>query len=87
MLCRVALPSHACEKLDKVNRDFLWGSSTEKRKLHLVGWSKIIKSKDERGGGGEGSAFRQQGLKTLPSLPSSTGDSTKTKILCGQRSY
>ena len=49
MLCRVALPSHACEKLDKVNRDFLWGSSTEKRKLHLVGWSKIIRPKDEGG--------------------------------------
>ena len=43
----VALPIHLCEKLDKVNRDFLWGSSTEKRKLHLMGWSKIIRPKDE----------------------------------------
>ena len=32
----VALPNHLCEKLDKVNRDFLWGSSMEKRKLHLA---------------------------------------------------
>ena len=35
----VALPNHLCEKLYKINRDFLWGSSMEKKKLHLVGWS------------------------------------------------
>ena len=45
----VALLNHLCEKLDKINRDFLWGSSTEKKKLHLVGWSKIIRPKDEGG--------------------------------------
>jgi len=44
-----ALPTDVCEKLDKINRDFLWGSSPEKRKMHLVGWSKIIKSKEEGG--------------------------------------
>ena len=44
-----ALPTHLCEKLDKVNQDFLWGSTCEKRKLHLVGWNKIIKSKEEGG--------------------------------------
>ena len=32
-----ALPRHLCDKLDKINRDFLWGSTNEKRKLHLVG--------------------------------------------------
>ena len=45
----VALLNHLCEKLDKINKDFLWGSSTEKKKLHLVGWSKIIRPKDEGG--------------------------------------
>lgn len=44
-----ALPTRLCEKLDKVNRNFLWGSTCEKRKLHLVGWNKIIKSKEEGG--------------------------------------
>lgn len=33
----VALPIHLCDKLDKVNRYFLWGSTNEKRKMHLVG--------------------------------------------------
>ena len=42
-----ALPAQLCEKLDKINRDFLWGSTSEKRRLHLVGWSKIIRPKEE----------------------------------------
>lgn len=45
----VALPNHLCEKLDKVNIDFLWGSSKEKRKLHLVGWNKIFRPKEKGG--------------------------------------
>ena len=45
----VALPTHICDKLDKVNWDFLWGSTSEKRKLHLVGWSKIVKPKEDGG--------------------------------------
>ena len=40
---------HVCEKLDKINRDFLWGSTNEKRRMNMVGWNKIIKSKEERG--------------------------------------
>ena len=44
-----ALPTHVCEKLDKIKRDLLWGSSPEKRKMNLVRWSKIIKSKEEGG--------------------------------------
>lgn len=44
-----ALPIHLCEKLDQVNRNFLWGSTPEKKRLHLVGWSKIVKPKEEGG--------------------------------------
>ena len=44
-----ALPTHLCDKLDKINRDFLWGSTNEKRKMHTVGWGKIIKPKEEGG--------------------------------------
>ena len=32
-----ALPTHLCDKLDKISRDFLWGLSNEKRRMHLVG--------------------------------------------------
>lgn len=35
---RVTLPTHLYEKLDKINRDFLWGySSQEKMRMHIVG--------------------------------------------------
>ena len=44
-----ALPTHLCDKLDKIDRDFLWGSISEKRRIHLVGWNKIIRSKEEGG--------------------------------------
>ena len=43
----VMLASHLCDKLDKIRRDFLWGTIQEKKKTHMVGWSKIIKPKDE----------------------------------------
>ena len=45
----VVLPVHVCEKLDKINWDFLWGSTNERRRMHMVGWSKIVKSKEEGG--------------------------------------
>lgn len=40
---------HICDKLNKINRDFLWGSTSEKRKMHLVGCNKIVKPKEEGG--------------------------------------
>ena len=29
-----------CEDVNKLTRDFLWGSTVEKKKMHLVGWNK-----------------------------------------------
>ena len=57
-----ALPTHLCDKLDKINRDFLWGSTSEKRRLHLVGWSKIIRSKKEGGLGIQAAKFKNLAL-------------------------
>ena len=44
-----ALPTHLCDKLDKINKDFLWGTKQEWKRMHLVGWSKITKAKEEEG--------------------------------------
>ena len=55
-----AIPSYAMQgcylperrihnNLDRISRNFLWGSIEEKRKIHLVGWNKVAKPKD-RGG-------------------------------------
>ena len=62
----VALPSHICDKLDEVNRDFLWGSTSEKRKLHLIGWSKIVRPKED--GGLEIQAAKAKNLALLAKL-------------------
>ena len=62
----VALPSHICDKLDEVNRDFLWGSTSEKRKLHLIGWSKIVRPKED--GGLEIHAAKAKNLALLAKL-------------------
>ncbi|KAK9991108.1 hypothetical protein SO802_026093 [Lithocarpus litseifolius] len=60
------LPVHLCDKLDKINRDFLWGSTNEKRKLHLVGWSKIITDKENGGLGIQ--AARSRNIALLAKL-------------------
>jgi ribonuclease HI len=44
-----ALPSSICSELDKLNRDFLWGSNEEKKKMHMVGWDKICRPKKDGG--------------------------------------
>ena len=43
------LPATTCEALDKCNRNFLWGSSTEKKKIHLVAWDEVCKPKKKGG--------------------------------------
>ena len=43
------LPQSTCEALNKLNRNFLWGSTAEKCKVHLVRWEKVIHSKKQGG--------------------------------------
>ncbi|GKV52575.1 hypothetical protein SLEP1_g59152 [Rubroshorea leprosula] len=45
----VLLPKSTCEAIDKLNRQFLWGSDTESRKPHLVNWESVCMSKEEGG--------------------------------------
>ena len=44
-----ALPSSTCSELDRLNRNFLWGSSSDKRKMHMVGWNKVCRPRNEGG--------------------------------------
>ena len=41
--------SRVLNNLDKVNKNFIWGSSKDKKKIHMVSWDKITKPK-ARGG-------------------------------------
>ncbi|KAL4391418.1 hypothetical protein AHAS_Ahas03G0243100 [Arachis hypogaea] len=43
------IPTAVCAKMDKIYRDFLWRSSDEERKVHLLNWEKICKPKEEGG--------------------------------------
>ena len=48
MQCNL-LPGRILNGLDRLNRNFLWGSSEVAKKIHWVGWDKVIKSKEEGG--------------------------------------
>ena len=43
------LPGRVLDALDRVNRNFLWGSTESTKKIHWVGWEKVTKSKEEGG--------------------------------------
>lgn len=45
------LPSSICDRLDRMNRNFLWGDTPGGKKMHLIKWDKVCKSKE---GGGLG---------------------------------
>ena len=43
------LPGRILDGVDRINRNFLWGSSDSAKKVHWVGWDKVTKSKEEGG--------------------------------------
>lgn len=43
------LPSSVCDRIDKINKNFLWGDTAVKRKLHLINWHTVCKHKDNGG--------------------------------------
>lgn len=43
------LPKSVTNYMDKIQRQFLWGSTAEKRKLHNVKWEKVCNHKNEGG--------------------------------------
>ena len=45
----IYLPGRILDGIDRVNRNFLWGSSETTRKIHWVGWQKVTKPKEEGG--------------------------------------
>ena len=48
MQCNL-LPGKVLEGTDRVNRNFLWGSTKDKGKMHWVGWKKVTRPKNEGG--------------------------------------
>ena len=40
------IPAKVCDSLDKMVRDFIWGSTEEKRRMHMVKWSTVTLPKE-----------------------------------------
>ena len=57
-----ALPIKTCSAIGKLNRDFLWGFTQEKRKLHLVNWNIVTLPKQYGGLGIFQMRTRNEGL-------------------------
>lgn len=45
----ISLPQHTLDKLDKISKSFIWGSTIEKRKQHLIAWKRVCLPKKEGG--------------------------------------
>ena len=43
------MPKGVKAKLEKIQRDFLWGGGNLERKIHLINWNTICSSKDKGG--------------------------------------
>ena len=41
------LPNKVLDGIDRVNRNFLWGLTESKGKMHWLGWKKVTRPKDE----------------------------------------
>lgn len=44
-----SIPWNICDKIDKCQWSFLWGSTTEQRRLHKVKWEVVCKTKTAGG--------------------------------------
>lgn len=56
----IKLPKKTTKDLVKITRDFIWGSSQEKKKMHLMKWDTITKPKEHEALGLHKSAQRNK---------------------------
>ena len=57
-----SLPNKILNGIDRVNRNFLWGSSEHKRKMHWVNWEVVTKPKESGGLGLQSAKGRNTAL-------------------------
>jgi hypothetical protein len=56
------LPGKICTELDKLNRNFLWGDTLQKKRLYLLNWETVSHPKEEEGLGIKNSKCRNLAL-------------------------
>lgn len=49
MMSVFSMPASVEKRLNKIMRDFLWGSNTIDKKYVLVAWDKVCRTKEEGG--------------------------------------
>ena len=57
-----SIPIKVCDSIDKMARDFIWGSTEEKRKMHMVKWNTITLPKELGGLGLSSMKYRNQAM-------------------------
>lgn len=58
------LPQRVLNNIDKINQNFVWGSTNEVKKMHMVSWKKITKPKARGGLGVHDAKGRNVSLAT-----------------------
>ncbi|XP_028120068.1 uncharacterized protein LOC114317531 [Camellia sinensis] len=43
------LPRKFCDEVDRINRNFLWGDTDTHKKVHLINWDTVCRTKEEGG--------------------------------------
>ena len=56
------LPRRILDGIDRVNRNFLWGTTETTKKIHWVGWQKVTRTKEEGGLGLQAAKGRNTAL-------------------------
>jgi hypothetical protein len=49
MLSLFPIPAQVAKRIEKIQRDFLWGEMNDETKFHLVEWAKVCPTIDEGG--------------------------------------
>jgi hypothetical protein len=49
MMSLYPIPTHVAKRIEKIQRDFLWGGLIDEAKLHLVEWDKVCSPMDDGG--------------------------------------
>ena len=56
------LPAKVCDSIDKMIRDFIWGSTEERRRMHMVRWSIVTLPKELGGLGLYSMKYRNEAI-------------------------